>query len=256
MDLAAELLKQKDRLEAADRVTVEPQDLISRANGHAYQGSVDIYATPEREKLHTSLDLYAQDGSFKIDAHEPNGDWSDSFRRYTVPDVLLLVSSLIHQITSSRSVELEKEHWPSCRLVVTREHLTARRERFSSTVTFRGDYFECLEELRESVSSEGPPTDLDFDIKGDIPPEHTVEEPPSDNDPTLQDQAREWPPSSVSSSGETTMPPSSQKARDHGEWTDPHSTRESDGHPTFPVTENPPRGLGMKDAPDRLTSDE
>lgn len=183
-NLAEEIKRQKDRLEAVDRVSVY-LDLDAAHPERPYQGSVDIEAANEPTSGNDSkvaLDVYDQGDSYKVEAHEPKGSWEDSFRRYTVPDVMLLLSSLIHRITGSRELDLDKEHWPPCRLVVTREHLTARRERFSSTVTFRGDYFECLEKLRSSVPPEGPPTDLDFEIKGDIPPEHTVEEPPSGPD--------------------------------------------------------------------------
>lgn len=251
--LSQEINRQKDRLEAVGPVTIY-LDIDAAHPDRPYQGAVDLYANDD-EMTKVSLDLYDQEGSFKIESHDSRGVSGETFRRYTVPDVLLLVARLVHSHTGRR-VELDREHWPPCRVVLTREHLTARRDRFSSTVTFRGDYFECLEELRSIVPPEGPPSDVQVDIKGDVPPKHTVEEPPSGSDQTPQDQAREWPPSSISSSGETTMPPSSQKARENGEWTDPHSTQESDGHPTFPVSENPPRGLGMKDAPDRLTSDE
>lgn len=179
--LAEEIARQKDQLEAAPRVEVRTQELaVAFDDIDQFQGCVEVYATAEQEVIRTVLDVYDQDGSYKIEAQELDGDWEDSFRRYTIPDVLVLLSSLVHRITGTREVELDTDHWPDCRVVLTQHHLTSRSPyRTTSTVLFRGGYFECLDEVRERVAPDGLPTDIDIDIRGEIPPKHTVEDPPT-----------------------------------------------------------------------------
>lgn len=191
MDLAQELLAQKDALEEAPGVTVEGQDLASREQGHAYSGCVKIdLAHPYRSQttnLDLSgrtliLDLYDYDDDFRVSAHQPGAGqgqhWSDEFTRYTVPDVLILVSSLIYRATGSRAVDLDTDHWPSCRVKFTKIHPTARRERRTRKILHRGSYLECWEYLQDALE-EGPmPSDMHFSIEGDVPAKHTVEEPP------------------------------------------------------------------------------
>ena len=178
--LADELETQTDWLEQCPRVRVL-QDLDAAVPDRPYEGTVEVYESREQRELQLCLDLYDQEGSYKVEAQEVDGHYDDSFRRYTIPDTLILLSSLLHRYMGTWEIDLDTDHWPACRVELTQHHLTHRSpHRKTSTVLYRGSYFDCLEHVRERVDPDGLPTDIDLDIKGDLPPKHTVEEPPQE----------------------------------------------------------------------------
>ena len=173
MDLPNELIRQKKNLEAADGVTVRAQYLSDAVNDGPHAGAVEV----DMGDTTIDLDLYDRGGRYRVEGNERGTSWSDSWTRSTVADTLVLVSSLVHRMTGSREIDLDSDHWPPCRVVHINTHPTRRRNRHTRTVVFRGDYFECLQYVREHTPPDGLPSDHDVEIKGDTPAEHTVEEP-------------------------------------------------------------------------------
>lgn len=166
--------QQKDALEEASGVTVEGQDLVSQKQGHAYSGHVKIEL---EEAPPVYLDLYDRDRGYEISAHQSGTDWTERYNRSTVPDLIFKVTRLVGELTGE-TVYLDRDHWPPCRVVFMKTHPTARRERRTCKVLHRGSFLECWEYLQDSLDDEPIPSDYHFDIEGDLPRKHTVEQPP------------------------------------------------------------------------------